>query len=130
MEESEALCHRIAIMVNGRLQCIGSAQHLKSRFGSGYTIEARAKQGSINIEHSLARIEHYISSHYPDSNKLESQGGQLRIQVPTTSVGGLAALFSQLESVKEKLEIESYSVGQTTLEQVFLSKASEVAPED
>lgn len=39
MEEAEALCSRIGIMVGGQMQCIGSAQHLKSRFGTGYTIE-------------------------------------------------------------------------------------------
>lgn len=36
MEEAEALCGRIGIMVGGRLRCIGSSQHLKSRFGKGY----------------------------------------------------------------------------------------------
>ena len=35
MEECEALCTRLGIMVNGRFQCLGSAQHLKNRFGSG-----------------------------------------------------------------------------------------------
>ena len=33
MEECEALCARIAIMVSGRLRCIGSAAHLKARYG-------------------------------------------------------------------------------------------------
>lgn len=41
MEEAEALCSRIGIMVGGRLQCIGSNQHLKARFGTGYQLEAR-----------------------------------------------------------------------------------------
>lgn len=31
MEECEALCTRLAIMVNGRLRCLGSIQHLKNR---------------------------------------------------------------------------------------------------
>lgn len=31
MEECEALCTRLAIMVNGRLKCLGSIQHLKNR---------------------------------------------------------------------------------------------------
>ena len=38
MEECEALCTRIAIMVNGRLKCLGSTQHLKDKFGKGYTV--------------------------------------------------------------------------------------------
>ena len=32
MEECEALCTRLAIMVNGQFKCLGSTQHLKSRY--------------------------------------------------------------------------------------------------
>lgn len=32
MEECEALCTRLAIMVNGRFRCLGSLQHIKSRW--------------------------------------------------------------------------------------------------
>jgi ABC-type multidrug transport system ATPase subunit len=31
MEECEALCGRIAIMVNGEFQCMGTPQHLKNK---------------------------------------------------------------------------------------------------
>ncbi|KAL3807514.1 hypothetical protein ACHAXA_008272 [Cyclostephanos tholiformis] len=31
-------------MAGGRLRCLGSAQHLKSRFGEGYQIELKAKR--------------------------------------------------------------------------------------
>ena len=41
MEECEALCPRIGIMANGRLRCLGSAQHLKSKFGQGYQVELK-----------------------------------------------------------------------------------------
>ena len=43
MDECEALCRRIGIMANGRLRCLGSAQHLKSKFGQGFQIEMRVK---------------------------------------------------------------------------------------
>ena len=39
MEEAEALCGRIGIMVGGRFRCLGSGQHLKGRFGQGYQLE-------------------------------------------------------------------------------------------
>lgn len=38
MEECEALCTRLGIMVNGEFQCLGSAQHLKTKFSKGFTI--------------------------------------------------------------------------------------------
>lgn len=43
MEECEALCTRLVIMVNGRFQCLGSIQQLKSKFGEGYTLTAKIK---------------------------------------------------------------------------------------
>lgn len=42
MEECEAVCDRMGIMVGGTLRCIGTSQHLKARFGGGYTIEVGA----------------------------------------------------------------------------------------
>ena len=38
MEECEVLCSRLAIMVAGRFECIGPAQHLKNKYGKGYTL--------------------------------------------------------------------------------------------
>ena len=43
MEECEALCPRIGIMANGRLRCLGSAQHLKNKFGQGFQVELKTK---------------------------------------------------------------------------------------
>eukprot|EP00605_Chrysophyceae_sp_TOSAG23-4_P000940 GSChrysophyteH1.ASY1.ANO1.1040.1 assembled CDS len=39
MEECEALCGRIGIMVGGVLRCLGSAQRLRSKYGNGYQLE-------------------------------------------------------------------------------------------
>ena len=39
MEECEALCTRIGIMVGGVLRCLGSSQHLRTLYGRGYQIE-------------------------------------------------------------------------------------------
>jgi len=41
MEEAEALCSSIAIQVDGQFRCLGSAQHLKSRYGSGYEVSVK-----------------------------------------------------------------------------------------
>ena len=30
-------------MVNGQFQCLGSIQHLKNRFGSGYSLTVRCQ---------------------------------------------------------------------------------------
>lgn len=43
MEECEALCTRLAIMVNGKFKCLGSTHHLKTKFGGGYTVIIKQK---------------------------------------------------------------------------------------
>ena len=42
MEEAEALCTKLGIMVRGGVfRCMGSSQHIKSKFGLGYEIEIK-----------------------------------------------------------------------------------------
>jgi ABC-type multidrug transport system ATPase subunit len=41
MEEVEALCHRVGVMMNGKLQCLGSIEHLKEKYGGGYLVEVK-----------------------------------------------------------------------------------------
>ena len=43
MEECEALCNRLVIMVNGRFMCLGSLQHIKHKFGRGYSVTVKVK---------------------------------------------------------------------------------------
>lgn len=60
MEECEALCTRLAIMVNGQFKCLGSTQHLKTRFGEGYTILARVFPDS-----PLEPLKEFIRTNFP-----------------------------------------------------------------
>jgi ABC-type multidrug transport system ATPase subunit len=59
MEEAEALCGRIGIMVQGQLRCLGSTQHLKSKFGSCYRAEfkLRASTGASGAVEQAERID-------------------------------------------------------------------------
>ncbi|CAG9322388.1 unnamed protein product [Blepharisma stoltei] len=41
MEEAEALSDRLAIMVGGRLRCIGTSTYLRNKFGQGYELEVK-----------------------------------------------------------------------------------------
>ena len=46
MDECEALCTKLAIMVNGEFKCFGSVQHLKNAFSKGYTLTIKVKKRS------------------------------------------------------------------------------------
>lgn len=43
MEEAEALCTKMGIMVSGRFRCFGSSQHIKNKYGTGYEIEFKIR---------------------------------------------------------------------------------------
>lgn len=62
MEECEALCTRLAIMVNGQFKCLGSPQHLKSKFGSGYTLLAKTQSDE---EENLQAFKTFVEKTFP-----------------------------------------------------------------
>uniref|UniRef100_A0A672PFT3 P-type phospholipid transporter n=1 Tax=Sinocyclocheilus grahami TaxID=75366 RepID=A0A672PFT3_SINGR len=120
MEECEALCTRMAIMVNGRFRCLGSVQHLKNRFGDGYTIILRV----AGPDPDLQPVMKFIESELPGSTLKEKHRNMLQYQLPS-SLTSLAHIFSILAKNKEFLRIEDYSVSQTTLDQVFVNFAKD-----
>ena len=63
MEECEALCTRLAIMVNGSFKCLGSIQHLKNKYGDGYTITIRVR--GPNYESDCSNVRHFVEQNFP-----------------------------------------------------------------
>merc|ERR1711968_335198 len=56
MEECEALCTLVGIMVGGYMRCLGSVTHLRARFGKGYNLELKldspTAQATAGVLHS------------------------------------------------------------------------------
>ena len=167
MEECEALCSRLIIMVNGKICCIGSPQHLKNKFGKGYTVqikvsttESRERTTSNGLVRQVSR---QFSNHSQkrrsslDSNKVsqfvyQRQASEMITAQNTTDVKEFMSsafpgcqlkavhnnlleysinddsltwsqIFGRIERAKNRVNIEDYSIGQTTLEQIFLTFA-------
>ncbi|XP_044938698.1 ATP-binding cassette sub-family A member 2 isoform X1 [Mustela putorius furo] len=117
MEECEALCTRLAIMVNGRLRCLGSIQHLKNRFGDGYMITVRTKS-SQNVKD----VVRFFNRNFPEAVLKERHHTKVQYQLQSEHIS-LAQVFSKMEQVVGVLGIEDYSVSQTTLDNVFVNFA-------
>ncbi|XP_006732433.1 ATP-binding cassette sub-family A member 13 [Leptonychotes weddellii] len=120
MEECEALCTRLAIMVNGSFRCLGSPQHIKDRFGDGYSLKIWLHQ-ETNL-HSV--ISDCLKLHFPGIQFKGQRLNLLEYHVPKRWEC-LADLFRVLENNKTFLNIKHYSINQTTLEQVFINFATE-----
>ncbi|KFZ65123.1 ATP-binding cassette sub-family A member 10, partial [Podiceps cristatus] len=92
MEEAEAVCDRVAIMVSGQLRCIGSIQHLKNKFGKGYLLEIKVK----DPEHTeLLHAE--ILRIFPSAARQERFPSSLVYKVPMEDALPLSQSFSKLE---------------------------------
>ncbi|XP_070321375.1 phospholipid-transporting ATPase ABCA7 isoform X6 [Odocoileus virginianus] len=114
MEECEALCTRLAIMVNGRFRCLGSTQHLKGRFGAGHTLTLR-----VPLSRSKSAAD-FVAQAFPGAELREAHGGRLRFQLLPGGRCTLALVFGLLAASGAEHGVEDFSVSQTTLEEVFL----------
>uniref|UniRef100_A0A8C7XP47 ATP-binding cassette, sub-family A (ABC1), member 12 n=1 Tax=Oryzias sinensis TaxID=183150 RepID=A0A8C7XP47_9TELE len=118
MEECEALCNRLAIMVKGQFRCLGSLQHIKNRFGSGFTVRMYLAEASCDVE----AITDFMQRKFPSTYLKDQHFTMVEYHVPTAP-GGVADIFNQLESNKNTLQIKHFSVSQTTLDEVFINFA-------
>jgi hypothetical protein len=72
----------------------------------------------------------FILSKLANSYLKENREGFINIQINDSSIKVLANVFSLVEDVKNKYQIEYYVVTQTKLEQIFLNFASkQIDPE-
>jgi len=124
MEEADALCNRIGIMVNGAIECLGTSSHLKTKYGDGFQLEIKLKDTG-NSEEALNKLKSFITEQYPRTAILESFSDRILYAMPTDSISSPAQVFGPIEQNKDELMIEEYSFSQTTLEQVFLQFAKQ-----
>jgi ATP-binding cassette subfamily A (ABC1) protein 3 len=209
MEEVEALCSRVCIMVGGRIRGLGSSQHLKSRYGQGFQLEtsqeaanaeqiaaavaelrvaAKLPEGTDRITRSqvlalasvspiyaqvvgeihdngngwgihqafiasvlpsataaldareitvqelaawwaqealaLGFLSHVTTVAFPGSELLERHGSRMRFAIPAQAIS-LSELFRKVEECRSTFSVAGYSLGQTSLEQIFNFFASQ-----
>jgi len=202
MEEAEALCGRIAIMVKGQVRAVGTKQHLKSTLGAGYELIIKLSPGAANIRKSArrqnsvqhlslssqrissslsnglsaqlsnngevcnasrgsgtaiegvddatelsrmsslnlesanqftslnslgddsltendAKLKAFVSKLFVDAEIVADNGGLITWRISSHNLS-LGVAFREIEAHKVDLHIESYSISQPTLEQVFM----------
>ncbi|KAM4606531.1 retinal-specific phospholipid-transporting ATPase ABCA4-like [Polymixia lowei] len=127
MEECEALCTRLAIMVNGSFKCLGTIQHLKYKFGDGYVVTMKIRAAKPGCPPDLNPSEAFMESTFPGCIQREKHYNTLQYEICSSS---LARIFQMVLANKDKLNIEDYSVSQTTLDQVFVNFAKQQSRED
>lgn len=86
MEECEVLCTRLvskclktlssssnsfliqAIMVNGEFKCLGSTQHLKSKFSKGFFLTIKIgyenKPGAVSLDQKINNVKSFVAINF------------------------------------------------------------------
>nr|QNH67856.1 ATP-binding cassette transporter subfamily A member 1-like protein X2 [Brachionus rotundiformis] len=115
MTECESLCTRLAIMVNGRFRCLGSPQHLKSKYGNGYRIVLKIQNSDKNES-----ILDLIRENFTSPNIKDIHRDSIEFNLPFES-NKLSHIFGVLEENKNNFQIQDYSISQSSLDQIFVN---------
>ena len=114
MEEVQALCTRLAIMINGQFQCLGSPQRLKDRFGSGYNLEIKSSEDMVQI----------MKDNLPEAQLEEKVNGHYKFVIDK-HLYPVSHIFETIVQLTRKHNIQEYAVSQSTLEQIFIKFAKQ-----
>ncbi len=147
MEECENLCTRLAIMVDGKFKCLGSVQHLKTKFGDGYTLTVKIKEtGSDKDKYKyvnliLDKLRQKINARCQLKERNFNNVFQFDLPYPTVStkekssdcshprLGGLGfnigCVYKLIELNKLRFNVTDYSLSQNTLDNVFIKFVKE-----
>jgi ABC-type multidrug transport system ATPase subunit len=123
MEECEALCGRIGIMVGGRLRCLGSTTHLKNVYGNGYQLDVNVASGPAQDGFKAE-----LAETWPEVQVLEAHGDALKFRLPREEKGQrttIGQVFRFMEHNKQKFAIREYACSETSLEQIFIHFAKQ-----
>ncbi|GLG96915.1 uncharacterized protein GBIM_03788, partial [Gryllus bimaculatus] len=114
MEECEVLCTRLAIMVNGSFRCLGPIQHLKNKFAEGYTLIIKVKAGA-NVPQRTDKIKEFVRTTFTGAVLKQEYVRLLTYHIPSKTYPW-SQMFGIMEKSRKQLDIEDYSLGQTSLE--------------
>ncbi|KAK5577591.1 hypothetical protein RB653_002534 [Dictyostelium firmibasis] len=120
INEINQCCNRVAIMVDGKIRCIGTPNHLKHKYGSGYTIDIVPK----NYLNNSFEIHNFMAQTFPSATRVERLGRFISYDLPNQNQESLATIFRILQSNKQRLEILDFSASSSSLEKVFLKFAN------
>ncbi|CAJ0574700.1 unnamed protein product, partial [Mesorhabditis spiculigera] len=132
MDECEALCTKISIMIKGRMFAIGSSQHLKSKYSGGYTMTVELKpddseeqdpeQRQAKLKERVGAVTDAIIGAFPEAKIKEAGHSRVCIYVVPSGELPWSSAWASMNKLgaDPKLTIADYSVTQCGLEDTFM----------
>ena len=118
LDEAEYLGDRIGIMTDGQYICCGSSSYLKSKYPCGFNINLLINSNVFNEKYKTKFFSEILKYEPKAEIKVASKGiFSVNIQSNNQHIN---EIFNYIEESKEQFGIEDYTVGSTSLEDVFL----------
>jgi hypothetical protein len=93
--------------------CIGTAQHLKTKYGDGYHL-------GVSFEpENESTVRQYIQGMLPNAHVINQFTGSVTFGVPLKDIK-VSEIFAEIESNKVQMKIKNWGLSQTSLEDVFM----------
>ncbi|KAG5675808.1 hypothetical protein PVAND_005680 [Polypedilum vanderplanki] len=116
IDECEALCTKIGIMVNGQFKCLGSVQHLKNKYSKGFVLTIKMLRDDPELK---IQIEKRVAESFSSAELKEKYLCLLTFHITNTDLKW-SEVFANCSRMKADLDISDYSLTQMSLEQVFI----------
>jgi len=116
MDEAETLCDRLAILLNGRLSCIGSPEYLTMNYATNYILDIESDVLDLVHEEIFlnpSSIFHRVKYTYEKETTT-------RCKYTIERKYNVGKLFEILEKAKNENKINDYTITQSSLEDVFI----------
>ena len=115
MDEAEVLGDRIGIMHAGRLTTLGSSLFLKNKFGVGYNLSLVTEKGAKSL------VGPWLNEKLGEGvTCLSSVRKELVYQLSSDLAPKFPDFYRALDKNLAALQVKSYGISITTLEEVFL----------
>nr|KAG5711682.1 hypothetical protein BaRGS_016864 [Batillaria attramentaria] len=118
LKECEALCTRLALMVNGSFVWLGDPDDLRHKFGEGYVVCIKLVVDEEGVKVHSAPVVAHIMELFPFAHTYLDIAGNVHAEILDSMIPA-SYLFTELESCKKSLSIADYTVQRATLENVL-----------
>ena len=115
MQEAQVLCQRIGIIHKGILRCLGSTEHLKSKFVRGYRVTFLFSTPASVLRNAISGLDSSFST-------VVDMPGVLTVAVDWRLPA--SHLFVRLDAMKRELALDAFTVSHCSLDDVFVKVVS------
>ena len=97
-----------------------SVQHLKDRYGQGYTVIIKLKRDLVDTKEDVQRAFELAIAGGATLRDTHELVLDYHVTDPKLT---WSSLFEVMETLKQRFELEDYAVSDTTLDQIFIAFA-------